>query len=365
MRQRRFLPEFITAFPDRHGKTRYRFRRKGYPSRYINAPLGSPAFLEAYAACMALASAPELPIGAGRIAEGTIADLVTRFYRRSAWANMTPGAQDHDRRIINRFRDEHGPKRVAALTYEHVDAILAAKAGTPTAANKLRKKLKQLMTFAVAIDMIVKDPMTQTKPFKVRSGGYHTWTEEEIAQYQQRHELGTKARLALELLLWTGQRLGDAILMGRQQIQRGRIRVIQEKTGADLWIPVAPQLVKAITAMSVHNHLNYIVTEYGAPFTRKGFGNWFRDQCDAAGLPQCSAHGLRKAMARRLAELNLSHELIKSITGHKTDAEVSRYTADANQQALADTAMARLAEWEMSNPPVRLDINADKSDVNQ
>ena len=71
-----------------------------------------------------------------------------------------------------------------------------------------------------------------------------------------------------------------------------------------------------------------------------GFGNWFRERCDEAGLPKCSAHGFRKAASRRLAEAGCGNPLIKSITGHKTDKKVSRYTAAADQVRLAEQAMA-------------------------
>jgi len=81
------------------------------------------------------------------------------------------------------------------------------------------------------------------------------------------------------------------------------------------------------------------VMEYGKPFTANGFGNKMREWCDAAGLPQCSSHGLRKAAARRLAEAGCTHAQIKAITGHTTDAEVSRYINAANQEVLADQAM--------------------------
>ena len=48
--------------------------------------------------------------------------------------------------------------------------------------------------------------------------------------------------------------------------------------------------------------MTFLMTEWGKPFTSNGFGNWFRDQCNDAGLSQCSAHGLRKARATILAE---------------------------------------------------------------
>jgi len=87
----------------------------------------------------------------------------------------------------------------------------------------------------------------------------------------------------------------------------------------------------------------------------KGFGAWFRKRCDEAELYHCSAHGLRKANARRAAEIGLSNQSIKSVTGHSTDSEVSRYTAKAEQAAMARDAIDKMAAWYLSNPEERLD----------
>lgn len=86
----------------------------------------------------------------------------------------------------------------------------------------------------------------------------------------------------------------------------------------------------------------FVVTEFGKQFSVKGFGNKFRQWCDEAGLPNCSAHGLRKAAARRFAEAGCSNQEIKAWTGHTTDSEVARYTAAADQRTLSDTAATKL-----------------------
>lgn len=94
----------------------------------------------------------------------------------------------------------------------------------------------------------------------------------------------------------------------------------------------------------------FLISELGKPFSRKGFGNKFRQWCDEAGLPHCSEHGLRKAAARRFAEAGCSNQQIKAWTGHTTDSEVSRYTAAADQTLLSDAA----AELLMANLRARL-----------
>jgi integrase len=133
------------------------------------------------------------------------------------------------------------------------------------------------------------------------TGGFCTWTEEEIAQFEVAHPVGSRARLAFGLLLYTAQRRGDVVRMGRQDIQDGFIRVRQQKTGAILEIPVLPELQEILAVHPVDN-MTLLTTSAGKPFTAAGFTGWFRDRCREAGLPLgLSAHGLRKAAFRQFA----------------------------------------------------------------
>lgn len=221
------------------------------------------------------------------------------------------------------------------------------------AARKLRKELVRLFEFAVKLRLRSDNPVDQAERVKVaageRSTGFHTWTESEIVQYREYHRPGTKARLAMELMLWTGQRRGDAIRMGPKHIIAGRIKIRQGKGGKELLVAVAPQLLEAIVAMpAADGHLCFLVTEWGKPFSNAGFGNWFRDKCDAAGLPQCTSHGLRKAIMRRMAELGMSNQTLKSVSGHSRDNEVAEYTRAADQMRMADEAILQLGIWESS-----------------
>ena len=229
-----------------------------------------------------------------------------------------------------------------------------------TAANMLRKRLGALMNFAIRQGFVATNPVLATRPYKVESEGFHTWTEEEIARFEERHGIGTKARLAFDLMLWTGQRGGDVRLMGPQHLRNKRLHVTQEKTGATVSLPVLSPLAESIMAAR-SGAMVFLISEHGKPFSRKGFGNKFRQWCDEAGLPHCSAHGLRKAAARRFAEAGCSNQQIKAWTGHTTDSEVSRYTAAADQTLLSDAAaellMANLRERLANSQPKALEGN--------
>lgn len=370
-KRRRYLPKYVTSFRDRHGRERLRFRRQGFEAHYFHEPLGTEAFRAEYRKCME----GQLDAGQQAVARtlpGTINELVTRYFTVPSRLGPTDATQAKVRAILERFRAEHGHRIVADVEFEHVERIVAKRLpkaevvklnadgsergkrieGGVEAARKLRKELVRLFDFAVKLRMRQTNPAREAGRIKVapgeRSKGFHTWTEAEIAQYRAHHALGSKARLAMELMLWTGQRRIDAIRLGRQHVRDGRINVVQSKTGKDMWLPVAPQLLEAIVAMPIQptGGMCFLLNDWGRPFTNASFGNKMRDWCDAAGLPQCTAHGLRKAMMRRLAELHMGNQSLKSVSGHSQDAEVATYTRDVDQARMADHAIALLSAWE-------------------
>jgi integrase len=188
---------------------------------------------------------------------------------------------------------------------------------------------------------------TTRQRLKNTTEGYRTWTDAEIQQFIARHPIGTKAYLAFMLLLDTGVRRGDVVDLGRQHIRHdllpkqphGYLSIEQNKTGTLVEVPVTDALQAAIDA-TPSNHLTFLVTSRGEPFTDAGFTNWFRDRCNEAGLPNgLSAHGLRKARARLIAEKNGRAHAVAAVTGHKTLSEVQRYTARYDRRKLAVEAM--------------------------
>jgi integrase len=211
----------------------------------------------------------------------------------------------------------------------------------PHAARSWLVTLRSLCQFAVKRGWLRADPAANIKLRAIKSDGFHTWTEDEIAQFEAHHQIGTKPRLALALLLYTGQRRSDVVKMGRQHIKDGVLTVKQQKTGKSLAIPVHPDLQVVLNA-TASEHLTFLVTATGKPYGGNAFSEQFRNWCDAAGLPKrCKPHGLRKAACRRLAETGCSANEIMAISGHATMKELVRYTAAADQARLARNALAK------------------------
>ncbi|MEG8045207.1 tyrosine-type recombinase/integrase [Sphingomonas aerolata] len=351
--KRRWLPKHVSTFRDRHGKAHYRYRRTGFVTYYFKNEPGTDAFLAELRACNEGVSAPAIEAGANRAAVGTFDDLLSRYYRSPDFLDPGERTRVVYRGTLERWRSRtrkgrrYGEIMVRELQPRHVEAMLAELLPHRTSANMLRKRLSALMKFAMRIGMAGSNPVIVTRPFKISGGGFHSWSEEEIAAYERRHAIGTVARLAFDLMIWTGQRGGDARKMGPASVRDTRLELTQEKTKVFVSLPIMPGLAESILATPTVGAF-FVVTEFGKQFSVKGFGNKFRQWCDESGLPNCSAHGLRKAAARRFAEAGCSNQEIKAWTGHTTDSEVARYTAAADQRTLSDTAadklLANLAE---------------------
>jgi integrase len=334
------LPKYVHAFTDIRGKRRYYLRRRGH--KKIPLPeLNSPEFALAYEA--ALAGQRPIPIGSHRTVPGTVGDLVARYFAEARFQSLSPLTQQAYRSILERFRAQHGDKRVALLEREHINRMLAKKIATPTAANHWLRMIRALMKFAVLEGMRPDDPTVGVNYVPYASAGVHTWSEDDIAAFEAKHPIGSKARLAFALMLYTGCRRADAAVLGRQHIKNGFLTYTQNKNRkrkpVTLTIPVVPELHAVIDA-TPSGHLTFIVNRSGQPYTPHGFGIWMKQCCREAGLPECTSHGLRKAISRRLAEAGKSSHEIMSVTGHTTLKEVERYTRAASQKLLAQRALA-------------------------
>ena len=294
--------------------------------------------MAAYQAALA-GEAPRVEVGASRTKPGTVNAVVISYFNSAAFQSLAPETRRTRRNILERFRQEHGDKRIALLQRAHIDRMIAAKAeATPAAARNFLATLRVLMAHCRIQGWRTDDPTQGIKLTPIKSDGFRTWTEEDIAAFEDKHAIGTRARLALALLLYTAQRRSDIVRLGRQHIRDGALHLRQQKTGATLAIPVHPELATVLEA-TPGEHLAFLTTRGGKAFSPGSFANWFREMCKEAGLSCLSAHGLRKAACRRLAEAGCSANVIAAISGHASLQEVQRYTAAADQVRLARSAI--------------------------
>lgn len=354
MARKRRLDRYVTVFVDRHGKERFRFRRGSF-STYLPHP-SAKDYRQAYAAALAYQPRAIEP----RAAPDTVSGALARYYESVGFNRGGDDWRATKRAVLESFRDEFGAVELRHFEPHHIDRILARKlkrsvvdgrkVGGSHAAKRLREQLDQFFRFCVRQRLIDSNPVSDAEEVKHRATGFYAWTEEDIAAFRSFWPLGTKPRLALELVLWTGARRGNAHRAAPPK--NGRIGFAAVKTGKQLDIPVAPKLQDAIDAMPAVGLTTLLVTDYGKPFTVAGFGNWFKDKCRAAGLPQCTLHGIRKALARRVADVGASQQQLKAVGQWSNDREAALYIEGANRNRLAASAIEEVAAWEQGLPCV-------------
>ena len=265
-------PRYVHGYVDRHGKARWYFRRRGFKKIALPGLPWSPAFMAAYES--ALAGLP-LDIGSKRIKPGSIRALVVSYFNSAGqiansecigFQSMKASTQRAYRSILNRFCEEPGKTGIkfgdmsaTALQREHIIKLMAARAEKPDAANGFRKALRATMAHAVAIGMRHDDPTQGVKSLRPKSKeGFHRWNDAEIAQFEARHPVGTKPRLALALGLYTGQARQDVVAMGPQHIRSEVLNWTRKKTESttalELQIPVHAEL-RVIIDATPNGHL--------------------------------------------------------------------------------------------------------------
>jgi integrase len=333
----------IKKYVDNRGKLRCYLRRQGQRDIPLPGKPGSPEFMAAYHQAVAQ-TPPRQTIGRSR--PGSLTAAVAGYYEHPSFAGLALSTRGMRRRILEKIRATVGQEPIAALTRGHITSVILSPL-KPFERNNWLKTLRGLMAYALDAGLIDSDPTIGVERSKAQAGSIHTWSEAEIAQFEARHGVGTNARLALALLLYTAQRRSDVVRMGPQHIRDGVLYVRQKKTKMEkedrvLRIPVLPELQAVIDATPSGN-LTFLVTRDGKPYSEKGFGIRFGDWVDQAGLPHgCSAHGLRKAACVRLVEAGCSISEVQAISGHRNMAQVKPYIEAVSQARLAETAMARL-----------------------
>jgi integrase len=170
------------------------------------------------------------------------------------------------------------------------------------------------------------------------------WTEDEVQRYEKRWHIGTKERVWLDVLLYTGLRRGDAVTPGKQHVRNGVAILRTEKSQGEVTVtlPILPALAATLKAGPVGD-LAYICGKKGKPLAKEAFGNLFRKAVRAAGIQGKSAHGLRKVGATRAAENGATVAELQSIFGWHGGRMPSLYTEAANRARLSKKAMGKLA----------------------
>lgn len=322
---------YVQVERSRHGRVKFFFRVGKGPRTRLPDEYGSDEFKEAYQA--ALAAKPLKQPPKSRYSQNTLGWLFDMYEQSAKFASLADGTRRARSNIIKGIVKGSGTALLEDITEKVVRQGRERRAQTPEAANNFLKTMKAAFSWGVDSGLIDDDPCINVKKIQTKTDGFHTWTVEEIEKYEAIHELGTMARLALDLMMYTGLRRQDACRIGRQHIKNGELHYKTGKTDEWVFLPVVSSLQKSIDATKAGD-LTLLLTGKGKPFsTPASFGNWFRDRCVEAGVPG-RAHGLRKAGAVLAAERGATVTQMMVIFGWSSEDMATLYTKQANRKKI-------------------------------
>jgi integrase len=325
----------------RHGKTVWYVRIGKGPRTRIKARFGRPEFDVEYQAAVAALSAQKEKQEAA--SAGTLAWLIERYRETGAWTNLSLATRRQRENIFRPVLDSAGRQPFAKITTATIKAGRDRRATTPSQARHFLDAMRGLFRWAVEGKLARVDPTAGVAdPPRPNSDGFPTWTQDDIAAYEARWPIGTRERVWLDILIYTGLRRGDAVRLGRQHVRNGVATLKTEKTGTVVTLPIIPVLAKTLAAGPCGD-LTFICGERGNPLTKESFGNLFRKACTAAGPSQRSAHGLRKAAATRAADNGATEAQLEAIFGWTGGRMAAHYTRAANRKRLSLNSMHLLA----------------------
>jgi integrase len=335
---------YVVRDTDRHGRTRYYFRRKGQKKVVLHSAPGTPEFDTQYQVALAASEVGQLDQPRPSTLSGQTFKWVCHRYMQSVdFKQLDPGTQRTRRLIIQHMWNEPispgsnmhiGDCPLDCLSSKIVRVLRDRKASHPNAGNSRVKVIRRIFRWAVENELMPSNPAREVAYLRTRSSGFHTLTEAELRQFEERWPIGTKERLAFTLLRYLGVRRSDVVRLGKQHARNGVLVFATKKGAVPLELPIPPELQRVIDQSPVGD-LHYLITQHGKAFTAPGFGGWFRERCDAAGLPHVSAHSLRKAAATSLAEAGATPHQLMAWFGWRTLQQAERYTRCADQKRLA------------------------------
>lgn len=331
------LPPNLHREISRHGKPIWYVRRSHGPRIRIREDYGTEGFWQAYRDALEGKPAP-----AKRGARPqSLAWAIERYRASSAWAALRPATRKQRANVYRAVIEAAGDQPLSAINAASILNGRERRKETPHAANNFLKAMRGFFGWAAGEGRLVTvNPTVGIKLLKGQNDarGFHTWSEAELERFEARWPLGTRERLAFDLLLYTGLRRGDVVRLGRQHARDGEFTIRTEKSGMsrEVTLPILQPLAASIAAARTGD-LTFLVTERGAPFVKEGFGNWFREVCRKADCPG-SAHGLRKAGATRVAENGATVHQMMAMFDWTTEKMALHYTRAAEKKRMAAQA---------------------------
>lgn len=311
----------------RHDKWVFYFRiGKGKRVRLPNP--NDPTFKAAY-----MAALNGSPVKVETAYEGTLGWLWERYTTESAkWAGYSAATQKAHRLIMAKVLKTASKSSLKVITQDVIQEGVDKRHETPAQAGNFLKVMRSMFGWAKKMRLVPVDPSLGVEAPEYKKGGFPAWTIEEVKTFRLTHEIGTTARLAMELMLLAGLRRSDVVKAGRQHISGRILSMDTAKTGARVTVELSDELLSIIEA-TPRRGLHLVETSHGKPFVKESFGNWFRAKCTEAKVYK-SAHGLRKLSATLAAEGGAASHHLLAQYGWTNLATAEIYTRGIDRRRL-------------------------------
>jgi integrase len=344
-------PPHLHREANRHGTMVWYVRIGKGPRIRIKGVYGTPEFEMAYQAAIN----DELPQPAAKAARGSLEWLWMLYRQTNAWTDLSLTTRKQRENIMRGVLKTGGNQPLSKITSGAIrQGVDRRKA---FAARHFVDTMRGMFKWAVSAQHVTSDPTAGHAVAKPKTKGFPVWTEDELEKYERHWPIGTRERVMFGVYCFTGLRRGDAAKLGKQHIRNGVIAIDTEKTGTRVTIPVLPELAEIIAAGPT-GELSTIASKKGQPIRKEVLGNLFKQACRAAGIPNKSAHGIRKAAATRAANNGATVATLEAIFGWEGGKMASLYTKAADRKALAAEHMGKLSKPRTSIPAPRGKVRA-------
>jgi integrase len=323
-----------------HGKAVWYVRIGKGPRVRIRAAFGTPEFGAEYQAAIAGLPARQAPKDK-HASVGTLAWLIERYRETNAWTGLSLATRRQRENILKHVLGLAGRQPISKITKATIVAGRDRRSKTPFQARHFLDVMRSLFRWAVEAGLVKADPTAGVSdPASPKTEGFPSWTEEDVVTYEKRWPIGTRQRVWLAVLLYTGLRRGDAVVLGKQHVRDGVATIKTEKTSTEVTIPISSELAE-ILSIGPTGDLHFICNVDGKPFTKESFGNAFSDACRQANVAK-SAHGLRKLAAQRAAHAGATERELDAMMGWTGGRMAAHYTRAADRRRLALAGASKL-----------------------
>jgi integrase len=265
----------------------------------------------------------------------SVQELADLFENSPEFGRLAKGTQKYYSLGLKRICEQIGPFPLDKVERRHVREIVNNRIEGNGARNAFLAVLGVLYTFGRRRELTELEPTKDIQQFPL--GQHEPWGDDLLAAgLSAEHD---RTRLAINLLYYTGQRIGDVVAMRWSDIRNGAIALVQQKTGKPLLIPLHSAL-EAELARTPKKGITIITNQLGQPMTPQVIRRELKAFGEAMGATVVP-HGLRKNAVNSLLEAGCTIAEVAAITG-QTFKVIEHYARRSNQKRLGEAAILKL-----------------------